>query len=140
VPLTNSGRHAFLCRSCTGHREIREWAEANAELQARIARHRETEASLKAPKKKPVLIEVGELKMRLGCTDCGYNAHPAALDFDHTDGKTRNVGKLRSMRAVLEEIERHKCEVVCANCHRIRTNNRKPGQLAAHMRRLSLSP
>lgn len=63
--------------------------------------------------------------MSIGCVDCGYNKHPDALDFDHTDGKTRNIGTLRSMKRVLEEIERHKCEVVCANCHRIRTAERR---------------
>lgn len=68
---------------------------------------------------------VSELKMRMGCSRCGYAEHPAALDFDHTDGKTTDVGKLRSMKAVLAEIERHKCVVLCANCHRVKTWERK---------------
>lgn len=70
------------------------------------------------------LQAVSIMKVEMGCADCGFNAHPAALDFDHTDGKTRNISTLRSMKAVLEEIERHKCVLRCANCHRIKTAER----------------
>jgi hypothetical protein len=67
------------------------------------------------------------IKLAAGCADCGYNKHPAALDFDHigTD-KTANVGVMvrsRVSRAIVEA-EIAKCEVVCANCHRIRTYER----------------
>lgn len=65
--------------------------------------------------------EKRQLKMEMGCVDCGYNAHPAALDFDHTNGKTKEISKIRSMKRLLEEIERHDCVVRCANCHRIKT-------------------
>jgi hypothetical protein len=64
-------------------------------------------------------------KLEKGCADCGYRAHHAALDFDHTKGKTQNIGNMRSIPAIIAEIEKHKCEVVCANCHRIRTVNRR---------------
>lgn len=65
-------------------------------------------------------------KVEKGCTDCGYNGHWAALDFDHLPG-TVKVDDIRSGAsfgwvALLEEIT--KCEVVCANCHRIRTVSR----------------
>ena len=69
-----------------------------------------------------------------GCIDCGFNGHPAALDFDHLPGTTKlfNIGqeKNRPRAQLMEEIA--KCELVCANCHRIRTVNRhgslKPNQ------------
>jgi hypothetical protein len=64
---------------------------------------------------------IADYKVAQGCVDCGYNAHPAALDIDHMDGKTANVSSLKSIRAVEEEIERHKCVVRCANCHRIKS-------------------
>lgn len=67
---------------------------------------------------------IDALKIERGCADCGYNDHPVALDFDHIDGKTFSIGAgRRSKRAVLEEIAR--CEVVCANCHRLRTERRR---------------
>jgi hypothetical protein len=63
-----------------------------------------------------------ELKLERGCAECGYRGHPAALDFHHTDpaGKRATVSRLShgSREEVLAEIE--KCEVLCANCHKLR--------------------
>lgn len=60
------------------------------------------------------------------CTDCGER-HPAvAMDFDHVSGeKLLAVSRLKSasVARVLAELE--KCELVCANCHRIRTHMRQ---------------
>ena len=48
------------------------------------------------------------------------------MDFDHRDRKTKltNINRMINYRSyskekILEEIE--KCDLVCANCHRIRT-------------------
>lgn len=66
-----------------------------------------------------------------GCVDCGLVNldHPEIFDFDHhTSDKVKNVcawltsGTEDDLRA---EIAR--CEVVCANCHRIRTASRPHG-------------
>jgi predicted nucleic acid-binding Zn-ribbon protein len=66
---------------------------------------------------------IGEYKLSKGCADCGYNKHHVALDFDHVDGeKELNVCNAKSIKQAKKEIE--KCEVVCSNCHRIRTYNR----------------
>lgn len=63
---------------------------------------------------------VRSYKTSKGCVDCGYNAHHAALDFDHIGThKTSNVSKLRTLKRVREEIEH--CVVRCANCHRVKT-------------------
>lgn len=66
-------------------------------------------------------------KLFVGCTDCGYREHSAALDFDHVrDGKTSNIAKMAgcaSMERLMAEMA--KCEVVCANCHRVRTVERQ---------------
>ena len=63
------------------------------------------------------------------CTDCGIKYPPYVMDFDHLPGteKKFHIGQRlnRPLDEVLEEIE--KCEVVCSNCHRIRTHNRKNG-------------
>ena len=68
---------------------------------------------------------VQEYKLEKGCADCGYKAHHAALEFDHIKPAKRGrvsaqLGK--SMRCIQEEIEL--CEVVCANCHSLRTYRR----------------
>lgn len=60
------------------------------------------------------------------CVDCG-NPNIIVLDFDHIRGKERNVSDMvrgsMSIENIKKEIE--KCEVRCANCHRIATYNRR---------------
>ena len=59
------------------------------------------------------------------CKDCGIS-DMRLLQFDHvSDGKTRNVMSLVSrngLDTIKEEI--NKCEIVCCNCHQIRTLTR----------------
>lgn len=64
---------------------------------------------------------ISDFKINSGCVDCGYRKHPAALDIDHMNGKTKNISSLKSIAAVKAEIERHGCVVRCANCHRIKS-------------------
>jgi hypothetical protein len=62
-------------------------------------------------------------KLDRGCQDCGYSKHHTALDFDHVTGiKSINVCFAKSIAMAKKEIK--KCEVVCSNCHRIRTYER----------------
>jgi hypothetical protein len=77
--------------------------------------------------------EIIREKKRVPCADCGGTFHFAAMDFDHIDGtdKRFNVSQLRSRGSIrLLEAEIAKCEVVCANCHRVRTYNRKMAELS----------
>lgn len=66
-------------------------------------------------------------KAERGCSDCGYRANPVALDFDHRPGSVKafSLGNVsnRSYKSIEAEIA--KCDVVCANCHRIRTQQRR---------------
>lgn len=61
------------------------------------------------------------------CADCGMSYPAHVMDFDHLDGsqKTANVSSMAkwSRTAILREIA--KCELVCSNCHRIRTHERR---------------
>lgn len=69
---------------------------------------------------------IAHIKLMMGCTDCGYNQHPAALEFDHLPGSSKHKAVslllMGSLAKVFAEID--KCEVVCSNCHRIRTTER----------------
>ena len=59
------------------------------------------------------------------CTDCG-EADPIVLEFDHLRDKEFNISSGLSgfkWQTILDEMA--KCEVVCANCHRRRTNLRR---------------
>lgn len=70
-------------------------------------------------------IFVQEAKDR-PCMDCGNNYPKICMDFDHLQNKKFNiswaVNKGVGFFRLKKEIE--KCEVVCSNCHRIRTHNR----------------
>jgi hypothetical protein len=67
------------------------------------------------------------LKRGRPCTDCGRFFPPQILQWDHLPGalKLGNIGtdlRGRSRQEILDEIA--KCELVCANCHVIRTFRR----------------
>ena len=71
--------------------------------------------------------QVNALK-RVPCADCGIQYHPEVMEFDHPpdSGKVANVSVLLKTRAIAVVLaEAAKCEVVCANCHRMRTVNRR---------------
>ena len=72
---------------------------------------------------------VAELKSR-PCPDCGGHFPPVVMDFDHVKGNKRGIisrmtSAPMSGAKLLAEID--KCEVVCANCHRLRTLQRRLG-------------
>ena len=57
------------------------------------------------------------------CVDCG-ESDPVVLEFDHVRGdKLHNLVKMISNGMSIRrlEIEIEKCEIRCANCHRIKT-------------------
>lgn len=58
------------------------------------------------------------------CTDCASSYPPCVMDFDHRPG-TVKLGSVSHLRAdlILEEIK--KCDLVCSNCHRKRTRQRR---------------
>ncbi len=71
------------------------------------------------------LAQFKAYKQELSCQDCGIGDW-RVLEFDHLGDKVGNVSDLAykwSWSRLREEIE--KCEVVCANCHRIRTHERQ---------------
>jgi len=60
------------------------------------------------------------------CKDCGGRFPPECMDFDHVRGVKRfNIAQSihRSWPSLQEEMD--KCDIVCANCHRIRSKARK---------------
>jgi hypothetical protein len=59
------------------------------------------------------------------CADCGIS-EPWVLDFDHIADKTAGVSRMVNQGYALDTIklEIAKCEIRCANCHRIITAKR----------------
>lgn len=78
----------------------------------------------KEAERKRRLEKVWEIKS-VPCADCGNSFHPYAMDFDHRDFKSKSanisdmIAKSRPWALIMEEIA--KCDIVCANCHRLRT-------------------
>ena len=85
-----------------------------------------TKKELEHRRKKEFGDKLAKIKEMAGCMDCGIN-NPIILDFDHIKDKKYNISQMIrdgfSWKAIAKEIE--KCEVVCSNCHRIRTYNRR---------------
>ena len=70
---------------------------------------------------------IRKLKEETPCADCGNTYPYYVMDFDHldADSKLHEVNYLSSTgRIGALKTEIVKCEIVCANCHRIRTHNR----------------
>ena len=57
------------------------------------------------------------------CNDCGSRFPTEVMDFDHVRGRKRfDIGSSRRNREPVQvAAEIAKCEVVCAVCHRVRT-------------------
>ena len=76
-----------------------------------------------------IRYRIDKIKLKAGCAICGYNKHPAALSFDHTNPenkyKTKSGRKVQiadmvksgryAWGTIAEEIE--KCRILCTNCH-----------------------
>ena len=69
---------------------------------------------------------IKEIKEKNPCIDCKIWYPYYVMDFDHVRGrKHKNVSELidsLSKKKIDEEIA--KCEIVCSNCHRVRTHDR----------------
>jgi 5-methylcytosine-specific restriction endonuclease McrA len=83
---------------------------------------------------------VDELKS-VPCADCGNKFPSVCMDFDHIPERGVKLFNIASaipqsisMERFMEEIA--KCEVVCSNCHRIRTTTR--GVRSEHWRPLKI--
>ena len=64
-----------------------------------------------------------DLKTGRACTDCGRVYPPPAMQWDHLPGRVK-VGDVSALCALSREVilaEIAKCELVCVNCHTIRT-------------------
>ena len=83
---------------------------------------------LSIAKQKAILAKyLQDYKEKHPCADCKLNFPYYVMDFDHVRGiKHKNVSELiptLSKKKIDDEIK--KCEVVCSNCHRIRTHIRR---------------
>lgn len=89
--------------------------------------HKKNPAPVKEGRKRSVdkaQKYVRELLQQSQCVDCG-ESNWIVLEFDHLDDKILSISKMirgYSVESIKAEIA--KCDIVCANCHRIRTYTR----------------
>lgn len=88
----------------------------------RLERHRETSKSYREKTRK----WLADYKLKHGCADCGFKGHFSALELDHEGKKSISIADARtSIKRLKEEIKNGQCVVRCANCHAIKTWERK---------------
>jgi hypothetical protein len=74
------------------------------------------------------LPEFRQYKEDKGCADCGLKFPHYVLEFDHLPGQKKvdnvyRVLKKYGVESAWQEVA--KCDVVCANCHKVRTYERE---------------
>lgn len=101
------------------------WRQLHKE---RLANDRKEKYEARKPRKERRYYWLNKYKQAKGCCMCGYNTHSVALDFDHIDPSDKKFTiarriDLSTLKTLFKEIR--KCQVLCANCHRIRTFEEK---------------
>lgn len=104
-----------LCTKCAQRRpEVRLYQQQKRAEQARM-----------------VTDYIQDQKAGKPCSDCGAVYPPFVMDFDHRPGEPKVVALSQITRLwrgktglALAKVEIKKCDLVCANCHRIRTHER----------------
>ena len=105
-------------------------SQADYDCEACLARFRHKPTGRK-PKEIPLFSWYTEVREQ-PCTDCGVLYPPEVMEFDHVPGRGKklyNIGqfKYEPMTQKIKD-ELAKCDVVCANCHRMRTHSRRRGK------------
>jgi len=77
-------------------------------------------------KKKLLQEYVNNTKKGKPCKDCGGMFPACVMDYDHIGEKIRSVSSMTVRGTNIKKIDEEiaKCELVCANCHRVRTYDR----------------
>lgn len=109
------GKRNLKCKKCVNDDSKRHYQLNKSTYLAR------TKKSNKFYNERNQLIVVNYLKSH-PCVDCG-NTNILVLDFDHMFDKKSNIANM-ARDCVSEELllcEMGKCEIRCANCHRLKT-------------------
>ena len=124
-------------RYCSKKCRLLQWAVDNRErLNANTRAWRERRYAIDGYSRefgpKAIALKVWMLELKAHpCQDCGGTFPTCCMDFDHRRGtvKEYNIGSMFAHHYSRELIEKElaKCDLVCANCHRVRTKIRRIG-------------
>lgn len=105
-----------ICKECSKNRSKKYYSD-NTEHHKRVIKKRKDEND------DFVRFKILEFLKKNPCIICG-ETNLMVLDFDHLGNKTKNVCDFiqnnSSWEIVKKEID--KCQVLCSNCHRIKTH------------------
>lgn len=109
---TKDGRHTW-CKSCFSIYE---------KLRYKNGDRKRKENNAKKSKERS-RTWLWNLLQQSSCMDCG-ESDPIVLEFDHRDPTTKKYTVVEMVGHSISTIqaEINKCDIVCANCHRRRTN------------------
>lgn len=103
--------------------------ECNKEYQKQHYKNNKNKYLIKAKiHREKIKEKIRKIKESAPCKDCNKYYHYCQMDFDHISNKSNNISTMagndgRSWESIKKEIS--KCELVCSNCHRLRTFKRK---------------
>ena len=119
------GRRQSWCRACHTAYNKQFYFENSAVEKQRVY-------ATRAKNRSAAQTLVSQMKAA-PCMDCGGRFPECAMDFDHKPGsvKYNTVSDMTYKGYTLDSLKREldKCELVCANCHRIRTAKRKRNKI-----------
>lgn len=111
--LSKDGKHSWCKVCCDVHKKV--WYEKNKKKYRKLA-------SIWAKKRK---VEIQnfliEFLQNHPCIDCN-ETNIVVLDFDHRGNKKYNISNMMSSSLIKVKEEISKCDIRCANCHRIKTS------------------
>lgn len=116
-PIRTGAKRHGICKECF-----------RAYSRTHYKKYRQRYLDRAAAQRAELIAWVRNLKKSTPCADCKLHFPYYVMDFDHLDGDEKAFGiaiaiqHSYSWRRLRAEIE--KCEIVCANCHRIRTFQR----------------
>jgi len=119
INKTHKDGRSYRCKECQREYSCNYYKQ-NKE------KHIKAVAKVNKKKDKALKAWVNKFK-EVPCADCNRRFPSCAMDFDHVKGEkeftiSAAVRRKFNRKRILKEIQ--KCEVVCANCHRVRTKDR----------------
>lgn len=113
------GIYSKQCKQCHNAYVREQWYTKPENRKKQIAASKKTNDRNRSANRQ----RIWDYLLKHPCIDCG-ETNPVVLEFDHIDRKTKkkDISRMTSSYGWPPiEKEINKCEVRCANCHRIKT-------------------
>lgn len=108
------GQYQSVCRDCNKEYQRNHYRKNKKTYKERAKLHKQSMRN-----------QVQEIKGSNPCVDCGGMFHFSQMDFDHLENKSFEISRMYTYSWQSIQAELSKCDLVCSNCHRLRTYHRK---------------